>query len=118
MAASRRRSTVVTVGAIALVTTSLSACSTSPDYAGVCTVKATEIRVADQDCDDDHVGGGSHGWYYIPAGRTAPSIGQPVTGLGAWSVPSGSTSAKGGVSAKGGTVAKGGFGGGHGSFGG
>lgn len=116
MAASRRRSSAVTVGAIAVVSIGLSGCSSSPDYAGVCVDKSSNKRVADRDCDDSHVSGGSHGWYYVRAGSKAPAVGSAVSG-GSFSEPSG-TFAKGGVSSKGGTIARGGFGGGDGSFGG
>lgn len=117
MAATRRRSVVVTVGVIALATASLSACSPGSDYSGVCVDRSSSKRVADKDCDDDRVGGGTHGWYYYGAGGHAAPVGQRVSG-GTFSVPSKASTAKGGVSAKGGTVARGGFGGMHGSVGG
>lgn len=117
MPAPRRRSAAVAVGTAALVVASLTGCASGTDYTGVCVDKRTNNRVVDKDCDDNHVAGGSHGWYYIPAGRTAPAVGKPVTG-GVFTAPVGKSVAKGGVSAKGGTVARGGFGGTHGSVGG
>lgn len=116
MAASRRRSSAVTVGAIAVVSISLSGCSSSPDYAGVCVDKSTNKRVSDRDCNGSGTSGGAHGWYYVRSGTKAPAVGSSASG-GSFSEPSG-TFAKGGVSAKGGTIARGGFGGGHSSFGG
>lgn len=116
---SRRRSAVVTVGAVALVAASLSGCSTGPDYRAVCVDRTTSKRVADRDCDSTGSGGGGagRGWYYVRSGSRAPAVGGDATG-GSFDLPSGASAARGGVSAKGGTISRGGFGGGHGSFGG
>lgn len=115
----RRRSVSVTVGAIALVTASLSGCSEADyDYAGVCVDQATGTRVADDQCDDDRSHGfyGGRGWYYVPRGGVAPAVGQQATG-GTYKPPAGAWTGHG-FSVKGGTVARGGFAGGHGSIGG
>ncbi|MBW3086253.1 hypothetical protein KEM60_02464 [Austwickia sp. TVS 96-490-7B] len=50
-----------------------------------------------------HYRGGGHGWYFIPWGRSAPSVGGPAT-YGSFAPPSGSTFTRGGMNHSGGTV--------------
>ncbi|TQL02449.1 tRNA-dihydrouridine synthase [Cellulomonas sp. SLBN-39] len=113
-----RRSSTVVLGVSAALALVLSGCSSTSDYQGVCVEKASGTRLDDADCDDDDAGytGGTHGWYYLPRGASAPPVGEAVSG-GTTTVPSDRTAVRGGVSAggetsvKGGSVSRGGFGG-------
>jgi hypothetical protein len=111
----RRRSIAVGVGAVALGLVAFGAFDSGTDERGVCVDRTSDVRVDDDQCDDTT--GGVHGWYYIPAGNRAPSVGQAVSGQGSFATPSGSF-AKGGVAADGGEVTRGGFLSGKGTFGG
>ena len=90
----------------------------------------TDTRVSDERCDDDSSieggssdsgggssGGGGYGWYYIPAGRTAPGVGEKTSGQGSYTPPPSSVK-RGGVAYDGGEVTRGGFFSGKSSFGG
>jgi hypothetical protein len=112
----RRRSAAVGVGAVALGLIAVGSLSSGADERGVCVDRTSNVRVDDDVCDDD-TSSGTHGWYYIPAGRRAPAEGQSTSGQGSFVTPSGSFD-KGGVSSDGGKVTRGGFLSGHGSFGG
>lgn len=114
----RRRSIAVGVGAAALGLAAIVGFSSGgSDQRGVCVDKSTDVRVDDDVCEDESTGGG-HGWYYIPAGRRAPALGQAVSGQGSFSAPRSDSFSKGGVAADGGEVTRGGFRSGNGSFGG
>jgi hypothetical protein len=113
----QRRSAAVGVGVVALALIGFSVADSRADQRGVCVDRSSDVRVADDECDDGgHAGG--HGWYYIPSGRRAPAEGQPVAGQGSFTAPSDGSFTKGGVAADGGTVTRGGFFSGKSSFGG
>jgi hypothetical protein len=125
------RSTAVVVGSTgALITPFLffALRDDDVDYQSVCTDTLTEERVGDEICEEEnssysgtYVGSSrrSHHWYYVPAGRRAPGLGQKATGGSSLAPDPGRYSVrKGGVSASGGTVARGGFGLFRGSVGG
>lgn len=109
----RRRSRTVAVGAAAVLVTAMSGCGSSYDQAGVCVDRQSQVRVSDDDCDNDS--SGSHGWYYIGRGGRAPAVGQPATG-GSW-VSTGNAKT-GGVDPGGETIKRGGFKSGSSPFGG
>jgi hypothetical protein len=118
-----RRSAVVTVGAIGAFT-ALVFFSDEPDYdyAAVCVDKATQTRVDDDQCDDDHTAsgsgsGGARGWYYVARGDRVPAVGQLAAG-GTSTPPFDGRSVGTGFDTAGGVVTRGGFGHGFGSFGG
>lgn len=116
-----RKSTVVTVGAVAVLTVAL-ILSEDPDYdfAAVCVDEATKQRVDDDQCDGDHshVGFyGGRGWYYVPRGGTVAPVGQQVSG-GSTDLPFAERSYGSGFDRAGGIVTRGGFSHGFGSFGG
>lgn len=119
----RKRSAIVGVGAVALAVTAIVAISNDggADNRGVCVDRSTDTRVSDERCDDDSsVTGGSsggYGWYYIPSGRTAPGVGEKVSGQGSYTPPASSVK-RGGVAYDGGEVTRGGFFSGKSSFGG
>lgn len=102
---------------LALVGFGAGAAGSRAEERGVCVDRTTDVRVSDEECDDDTTSGG-HGWYYIPAGRRAPAEGQAISGQGSYVAPSNGSFTKGGVSADGGNVTRGGFYSGKGSFGG
>lgn len=106
------------VGAATLGLVAIGAFNSGTDQQGVCVDKTTNVRVDDDECDDNHSNGGVHGWYFIPSGRRAPALGQAVSGQGSFTTPRGDSFSKGGVAADGGKVTRGGFFSGHGSFGG
>ncbi|MCU1538793.1 MAG: hypothetical protein JWP82_3144, partial [Humibacillus sp.] len=116
----RRRSTLVAVGSVALVTIGLSGCSDDADYdyAGVCVDQKTNTRVGDERCDSSHPTGyhGGYGWYYVPRGAAAPRVGAVATG--GTTSPSSSSWTGRGFSAEGGTVTRGGFSSAHATLGG
>lgn len=132
----RMRSVQVTLGLTALVAASLSGCSNdeSADYAAVCVNPETQVRVDDDDCDDDREYNGSDSgffwWYMATRGsRRAPAVGERYNaGDGTYRVSTLRNSAgrpvsvqRGGVDSRGGdveTVARGGFGHGGGGHGG
>lgn len=101
-----RRSSVVVLGLTAALATTLSGCSSEPDYRAVCVDPATQKRLPDYDCSSSHYGTGH--WYYYPRGSRAAGIGSFVRG-GSFSAPSHGSVAKGGFSSHGG-VMRGGFG--------
>jgi hypothetical protein len=110
---SRRSATVQLVVTAALAAT-LTGCAADQDYTGICVDTATQERLDDEVCDDVDEGyvGGGHGWFFIPAGRVAPAVGQPVSSsTGSFTVPQGRSYGLGGVERAGGTVSRGGFGG-------
>jgi hypothetical protein len=127
----RKRSAIVGVGAVALAVTAIVAISNDggADNRGVCVDRSTDTRVSDERCDDDastgggtsggggSSGGGGYGWYYIPSGRTAPGVGEKVSGQGSYTPPPSSVK-RGGVAYDGGEVTRGGFFSGKSSFGG
>ena len=114
-----RRSQAVALGITAVLAAGLSGCGSDAEYdfAGVCVDKQTQVRVDDEQCDDNNTvyRSGGYGWYFIPLGTSAASVGSRVTG-GTYSDP-GTSASRGGVSRSGGTVARGGFGGGDGGSG-
>ncbi|MBB2985261.1 tRNA-dihydrouridine synthase [Terracoccus luteus] len=116
----RRRSALVSVGTVALVTVGLSGCSNQADYdyAGVCVDQKTNTRVSDDRCDSRQTTGfhGGYGWYYVPRGVAAPKVGQAASG-GTTTPRSGAWTGKG-FSADGGTVTRGGFTSAHSTLGG
>ncbi len=117
------RSAAVTVGAAALAVTAFVAIETarSPgsdseaEERAVCVDRSTDTRVSDEDCEDDD--STVRGWYYIRAGRSAPAVGEKISGQGSF-VPQTSSATAGGVSSEGGEVTRGGFSSGKSSFGG
>lgn len=117
--ARRMRSTSVVLGVTAVVAASLTGCSPAADNRAICVDPKTELRVADDKCDeddDDYRGSGSgHYWYYLRSGTRAPAVGSSyATGTGTGTYDStrlDGTTTKGGVSSDGGTVSRGGFGG-------
>ena len=121
----RMRSSSISLGITALMASSLTGCSSSADYAAVCVDPATEMRVDDDQCDDDRdYDGHSSGffWYYLGQNSRVPAVGSGVSG-GTYkgSTLSGSV-ARGGLSKAGGssvksTTTKGGFGGSSRGFG-
>ncbi|MCA5893640.1 tRNA-dihydrouridine synthase [Isoptericola sp. NEAU-Y5] len=116
----RMRSASVTLGVTAVVAASLTGCtSQSADNRAICVDPETQLRVDDDECDedDDYHGSGTPSsgfyWYYLRSGGRAPAVGASyATGTGSFdsSRLSGSSS-KGGVSSDGGTISRGGFGG-------
>ena len=114
MSRSRLRSVAVTLGAVPLLAATLTACGSDEDYdySAICVDPNTQVRVDDDNCDDDDRGGGVgvFGWYFLGRGAYAAPIGQRVGG-GSFATPSGSH-IKGGVPKGGATVQRGGFGGG------
>ncbi|WP_456786995.1 hypothetical protein [Cellulomonas sp. P5_C5] len=110
-----RRSTAITLGVTSAVALLLSGCASNTDYQGVCIDKDTQTRLDDESCDDSDPGyvGGSHGWFFLARGTSAPAVGDTVAS-GSGIPPVGTSSVRGGVSADGGTVSgsttRGGFG--------
>lgn len=102
---------------VVIAVTAFAAVDSRADERGVCVDRASQTRVADDECDDDTSSGG-HGWYYIPSGRQAPAEGERISGQGSFTAPTNSSFSKGGVSADGGPVTRGGFFSGSSSFGG
>lgn len=100
-----RRSAGVTVGAMLLAAASLTACSSGPDYAGVCVDKRTQRRVDDRDCNDRNTRGGTHGWWYVGRGGRLPAIGGAVVGSGgSFTAPRSGSVSRGGFGRSGGKV--------------
>ncbi|MRK01485.1 hypothetical protein GEV27_08105 [Aeromicrobium sp. S22] len=109
----------VGIGVVTVALVGIGAAGSRAEERGVCVDRSSDVRVADDQCDDDSAtSGGGYGWYYIPAGRRAPAEGQAVAGQGSFVTPTSKSFTKGGVSADGGTVTRGGFYSGKGSFGG
>lgn len=119
-----RRSRAVPLALTALLAASLTGCADDdaddPDSYAICVDPQTDVRLDDDECDDD---GRAHGgaWYYfggIRSGSTyvVPRVGGTATG-GTFSEPSG-TVVRGGVSAAGGSLAGGSSTVSHGGFGG
>ena len=109
----RRRSASVTLGVTIALATALSGCGQEEEYqyGAVCADRETQQRVEDEQCDDDGVRSGRHGWYFFPVGVLAPPIGGRV-GRGSFSAPPRNAPAyRGGIPAGGGAVSRGGFGG-------
>ena len=85
-------------------------------HSAVCMDKKTNTRIDDTRCGDGNGDGsmnGLFGWYYVPLGQTAPSVGaRPAPGVGSYVKPSGGgvSVQKGGVDTKDGTVSRGGLG--------
>jgi hypothetical protein len=125
----RWKSAAVPLGITALLATALSGCGGQQQatHQAVCVQQGTNLRVADNLCDNDRDFGygGGYGWYYVPVGQSYSRVGSAVDtrpGHGSFH-PRGSsfTPVKGGAKASGGslsrstTVSKGGFGGGGGA---
>lgn len=111
----RRRSAVVPIFLTAALSTGgLTACSSGPQYQGVCRDDATGVRVDDDYCEQ---GSTAHGWYYYGRGKKVPAVGRSLSG-GLSTPPSGADVQRGGFPMAGGVVERGGFGGGSGSVGG
>ena len=110
----RRRSAVVTVGIVAVATTSITGCSSRRnDYAQICAAQPSEVRVQEQVCDQTGSDDGGYSgamigrWYYIKHPRAVTPMGQVVSG-GSYTKPR----------EKRATVHRGGCGSGKSSFGG
>lgn len=119
----RKRSAAVAVGTVALAVTAFVAIETarSPgsdaetEERAVCVDQNTDTRVSDDECDDE--GSTVRGWYYIRAGRSAPAVGERISGQGSFS-PQTTSFVEGGIASDGGEVSRGGFSSGKSSFGG
>ena len=109
-----RRSSMVVLGLTAALATTLSACSSEPDYRAACVDPTTQRRLPDSQCSGSAGHGYGH-WYYYPRGTSAARVGDTVRG-GSFSAPRSGSVSRGGFSSHGGVV-RGGFGshfGGHG----
>lgn len=110
-----RRSTTVALGVTAALAGTLTAgyLTRGDDYRGVCVDEQTQVRLPDDDCDDDRpvsrAGGSVARWYYVRSDQRMPAVGQKSSGVPY--VPDGASVKRGGVSVKGGKVSRGGFGG-------
>jgi len=113
------RSGSVTVGLTVLVAAALTRCG-GPDNQAICVDPATQVRVDDDECDEDgsDYSSGYHSgryyWYYLRDGTRAPAVGSAYTstpGTFDRAQLSGSVR-KGGISSEGGIV-RGGWGGFH-----
>ncbi|MCK9793659.1 tRNA-dihydrouridine synthase [Isoptericola sp. 4D.3] len=116
----RMRSASVTLGVTAVVAASLTGCgSQDADNRAICVDPETQLRVDDDECDedDDYHGTGTPAagfyWYYLRSGGRAPAVGASyATSAGSFdSTKLSGSSSKGGVSSDGGTISRGGFGG-------
>jgi hypothetical protein len=121
----RMRSSSISLGITALMASSLTGCSSSPDYAAVCVDPETQERVDDDQCDDDsdYNGGGSgFFWYYLGASSRIPAVGQTTSGGTFSGSTLNGTVQRGGLPTTGGSTVKsattkGGFGGSSRGFG-
>jgi hypothetical protein len=121
------RSSSVALGITAMMASTLTGCgSESADYAAVCVDPETQVRVDDDQCDDDReyngVGGGFF-WYYLGASSRVPAVGTAATGGTFRGSTLRGTVQRGGLPSTGGstvrsTTTKGGFGGSSRGFGG
>lgn len=98
---------MVVLGLTAALATTLSGCSSEPDYRAACVDQTTQRRLPDYQCSTTHAYGGGH-WYYYPRGTRAAGVGELVRG-GSFSAPHAGSVSRGGFSSHGG-VMRGGFG--------
>lgn len=103
----KRSGTVVLGSVMVLATTTFIAWlvlkpDEDPDHAQIC-VNAENVRVDDDECDDDNVHSSGTHWFYAGRGLGAPPVGSKIdTTTGSFTRP-----ASGKIS----TVSRGGFGG-------
>lgn len=98
----RKRSVVVVVGGVLATAGAIWWLnSADPDYSRACVDQETEVRVEDEDCEDEHSPGGAR-WFYSGYSHSVPPVGTKMNMTqGSFTKPSGSIS----------TVSRGGFGG-------
>lgn len=76
-----RRMRSVTVAAGFTAALALAACSSEPEptHNRICVDQETQIRVEDDDCDDDRVGvGPRYMWFYYPVHMSGPPVGARI----------------------------------------
>ena len=97
-----RKSTKVSLSITTGMALVLSGCGSSDEasddtYQAVCVDRATNIRMDDNQCDDDGDDRGGYGWYYYPMYHSYPAYGSSVSG-GSYAKPRSGNYVLGGAS--------------------